>query len=157
MPARDPLRHLRAPSVAQFVKYGIVGVLNTLLSVAIILVGAWIGVWHIAAYAVAYAIGAVNGYLINRSWTFRSGAGHRATATRYFIVQGLALLVSTGLVYLLVDVAGLANVPGQLIAIGVAVVGGFMANRWWTFAGDRAPPVAAEHPAAVGPARSVGR
>lgn len=130
----DNLRHrLRHPAVAQFVRYGIVGVGNTLLSVVIILLGAWLGVWHIAAYVVAYAAGAINGYRINRSWTFRAGASHRTLVVRYFVVQGAALVVSTALVYLLVDMAGLDKVLGQLLAVGVAVVGGFMGNRWWTF------------------------
>jgi len=133
MPA--PLfRHLQAPVLRQFLKYGVVGAANTLISVLIILLGDVLGLWHIAAYAVAYAVGAVNGYLLNRSWTFNAGSSRRI-AVRYFLVQGVALAGSTALVYLLVDVVGLNNVLGQLIAIAVAVAAGFLANRLWTFAG----------------------
>jgi len=126
-------RTLRTPLVAQFLKYGVVGLANTLLSVALIVLGDAIGFWHIAAYAVAYAVGAINGYLVNRRWTFRASAPHSQLAVRYFVVQGGALVASTALVYLLVDLAGLERVLGQLIAIATAVTGGFFANRRWTF------------------------
>ncbi|HEX2016523.1 MAG TPA: GtrA family protein [Solirubrobacteraceae bacterium] len=133
------LRPLRSPIVAQFVKYGVVGIVNTLLSVALIVLGDRLGVWHIAAYAVAYGVGAINGYVVNRRWTFQASAPHSRLAVRYFVVQGAALLASTGLVYLLVDVAGMQHVLGQLIAIATAVTGGFFANRWWTFAQEEPP------------------
>ena len=146
MPVNAFIHRMRHPTVAQFVKYGIVGAGNTLLSVVIILLGAWLGVWHIAAYAVAYGAGAINGYRMNRRWTFRAPTSHRTLVLRYFVVQAVALLASTGLVYLLVDGAGLNKVLGQLLAVGVAVVGGFLANRWWTFA-DIAPAPAGQRAA----------
>jgi putative flippase GtrA len=146
MPVNALIYRLRHPTVRQFVKYAIVGAGNTLLSVAIILLGAWLGVWHIAAYAIAYGAGAINGYRINRSWTFRAGPSHRTLVLRYFVVQAAALVASTGLVYLLVDVSGLNKVIGQLLAVGVAVVGGYLANRWWTFA-DLAPAPATQRAA----------
>lgn len=133
-------QHLRRrPAVAQFVKYGIVGMANTALSLAIILVGAWLGVWHIGAYVVAWTAGAANGYRINRSWTFRAGPSHRTLVVRYFVVQAVALVISTGLLYLLADVAGLDKLLAQFVAIAVAVTASFVANRWWTFA-DTVPP-----------------
>jgi putative flippase GtrA len=146
MPVNAFIHRLRHPTVAQFVKYGIVGAGNTLLSVVIILLFAWLGFWHIPAYAIAYGAGAVNGYRMNRSWTFRAGPSHRTLVFRYFVVQGAALVSSTVLVYLLIDVAGLNKILGQLLAVAVAVTGGFVANRWWTFA-DVAPAPAAQRAA----------
>jgi putative flippase GtrA len=146
MPVNALIYRLRHPTVAQFIKYGIVGAGNTLLSVAVILALGWLGLWHIAAYAIGYGAGAINGYRMNRSWTFRAGPSHRTLVFRYFVVQAIALVASTFLVYLLVDVASLNKILGQLLAVAVAVAGGFLANRWWTFADI--PPAAATQPAA---------
>ena len=146
MPVNAFIHRLRHPTVAQFVKYGIVGAGNTLLSVVIILLGAWLGSGTSRPTRSPTARGAINGYRINRSWTFRAGPSHRTLVLRYFVVQAAALVASTGLVYLLVDVAGLNKILGQLLAVAVAVVGGFLANRWWTFA-DIAPAPAAQRAA----------
>jgi putative flippase GtrA len=59
---------------------------------------------------------------------------HFGTAMRYFAVQGGGLALSTGVVYLAVDVGGLNKILGQIVAIAAAVVTTFFANRWWTFA-----------------------
>lgn len=126
-----------ASLVTQFAKFGIVGVSNTLLSFAIytILVKGF-GVWYIAASAIGFAIGAVNGFLWNRSWTFKGHVGDALTPVRWFVVQGCGLLVNLGLVFLFVDGAGLDKLLGQAVTIAIVTVLTFFANRTWTFRMD---------------------
>jgi putative flippase GtrA len=121
----------------QFVKYGLVGLTNTGISLGI-----------------GYAIGVLNSYAINRRWTFMAPSGRMVTALRYFIVQLGGLIGSSALIFLLVDLAGLPKIPAQLIAISTAVVLTFAVNRLWTFGpregtadpgGDLRPGVAAAH------------
>ena len=74
---REPLARLSAPMLVQFVKFGIVGVSNTLLTFAIYTVLLKVfGVWYLAASAIGFVVGAINGFLLNRRWTF---AGTSAT------------------------------------------------------------------------------
>lgn len=126
-----------ASLVTQFAKFGIVGVSNTLLFSAIytVLVKGF-GVWYIAASAIGFAIGAVNGFLWNRSWTFKGHVGDALTPVRWFVVQGCGLLVNLGLVFLFVDGAGLDTLVGQALTIVIVTVLTFFANRTWTFRMD---------------------
>ncbi|TMK42211.1 MAG: GtrA family protein [Actinobacteria bacterium] len=125
---------LRSPVAVQFIKYGLVGALNTGLTIGLYALLLAAGVWYVLAYVLAYAVGIVNGYLMNRAWTFVAERTHFATAVRYFAVQGGGLALSTGVVYLAVDVGGLSKILGQIVAIAAAVITTFFANRWWTFA-----------------------
>ena len=60
----------------QFVKFGIVGVSNTLLAFAVYtLLLKVFGVWYVAASGIGFAVGAVNGFLLNRRWTFSEHVG----------------------------------------------------------------------------------
>jgi putative flippase GtrA len=142
-----PKAELSASLVAQFVKFGIVGVSNTLLSfVVYILLLKVFGVWYIAASGIGFAVGAVNGFLLNRRWTFREHVGDALTPVRWFVVQGCGLLVNLGLVFVLVDGAHLDKLVGQAFATAVVVVLTFFANRAWTFRVGRVPDRAlAEH------------
>jgi putative flippase GtrA len=116
------------------VKFGIVGIANTLLSFAVyIALVKGLDVWYLAASAIAFAVGAVNGFLLNRRWTFREHTGDALTPVRWFVVQGCGLLVNLGLVYLAVDGLGLDKLLGQAFATAIVVVGTFFANRAWTF------------------------
>ena len=74
--------------VVQFVKFGIVGVSNTLLTFLVYtLLLKVFGVWYLAASAIGFVVGATNGFLLNRRWTFREHVGDALTPVRWAIVQ----------------------------------------------------------------------
>ena len=105
-----------AGSVTQLAKFAIVGVGNTLVSLAVYSA--------VGSAAVAFAVGAVNGYVFNARWTFRS----HGSLLRYLVVQlaglGLTVLITRALVY--------------FIALPVVTLATFAANRSWAFTTSRA-------------------
>lgn len=123
----------RAPVVAQLLKFGLVGVSNTAITFLIYTLLVKLGVWYLLASALGFGVGAVNGYLLNRSWTFRGGATGAATAVRWIVVQSFGLLANLGLVYTFVDGVRLGKLPGQALATALVVGLTFAANRQWTF------------------------
>jgi putative flippase GtrA len=136
------VRHLKAPIVAQFVKFGIVGISNTLLTFAVYtLLLKGFGVWYVAASGVGFIVGAVNGFLLNRRWTFREHVGDALTPVRWGVVQGCGLLANLGLVYTFVSGAGADELVGQAFATVIVTVATFFVNRAWTF---RARPASAQ-------------
>jgi putative flippase GtrA len=136
-------RILRMPLVLQFVKFGIVGVSNTLIAFAVYtLLLKVFGVWYVAASGIGFAIGAINGFLWNRAWTFRGHVGDALTPVRWFVVQGCGLLLDLGLVYALVDGAHLDKLVGQAVTTVFVTVITFFVNRAWTFRGHAATAVA---------------
>ena len=86
-------------------------------------------------------MGAVNGFLWNRRWTFRGHVGDALTPVRWAIVQGCGLALNEGLLYLFVAGVG----PGQAGRRRPVDRGGhdvtFLVNRAWTF--RMHPPVVA--------------
>jgi putative flippase GtrA len=116
------------------VKFGIVGVSNTLLTFAVytLLLKAF-GVWYVAASGIGFTVGAVNGFLLNRRWTFRGHVGDALTPVRWFVVQGCGLGLNLGLVYMFVDGFGIGKLAGQVPATAIVTVLTFFANRAWTF------------------------
>jgi len=135
--------HPRAPLVKQFLRFALVGVSNTIITLAVytLLVQAF-GVWYLLASAIGFVAGAVNGYLLNRSWTFRGHRGDALTPVRWGVVQTCGLALDEALLYLWVHVVGLDKLLAQALAIGIVVVVTFAANRTWTFrmrAGEQAP------------------
>jgi putative flippase GtrA len=123
-----------APVVVQFVKFGIVGVSNTLLAFAVYtLLLKVFGVWYVAASGIGFAVGAVNGFLLNRRWTFSGHVGDALTPVRWAIVQTCGLACNLGLVYLFVDGLGMDELVGQIPTTAIVTVLTFAANRAWTF------------------------
>jgi putative flippase GtrA len=127
-------RRLLSPLAMQFVKFGIVGVSNTLLTfIVYTLLLKVFGVWYLAASAIGFVVGATNGFVLNRKWTFREHVGDALTPLRWAIVQGCGLGINVGMLFLLVSEVGLDKLLGQVFATGVVTVTTFAANRAWTF------------------------
>jgi len=140
----------------QFAKFGIVGISNTLLTFLVYTVLLKVfGVWYLAASAIGFAVGAVNGFLLNRRWTFRGHVGDSRTPLRWMVVQSCGLGLNEALLFLWVGAVGLDKLVGQALATAVVTVVTFLANRAWTFrmhpdprprANPDAPPsTSAEH------------
>src|SRR5437899_2225557 len=127
-------RRLGAPLLIQFVKFGIVGISNTLLTFAVYtLLLKVFGVWYLAASAIGFAAGTVNSFLLNRRWTFRGHVGDALTPVRWTVVQCSGLGLNEGLLYLFVHDARLDKLLAQACATAVVTVTTFFANRAWTF------------------------
>ena len=118
----------------QFVKFGIVGISNTLLTFAVYTVLLKVfGVWYIAASAIGFVVGATNGFLLNRRWTFAGHVGDAYTPVRWATVQTAGLGLNLLTLYLLVHDAGLDELLAQAIATVLVTVSTFLVNRAWTF------------------------
>jgi putative flippase GtrA len=142
--AAEPGR-LHVPVVlVQFVKFGIVGVSNTLITFivyTILLKG--FGVWYLAASAIGFIVGATNGFLLNRRWTFAGHVGDALTPVRWAVVQSCGLAINLGLLYVFVHDAGVDKLLAQALATVVVTVTTFIANRAWTFKHAHAAPASA--------------
>lgn len=79
--------------ITRFVRFGVVGISNTVLTLVAYEILTRVGMADTVASALGFAIGAANGYLLNRSWTFHADGG-TATLARYVAVQGLGALLS---------------------------------------------------------------
>jgi len=125
---------MTAPVFVQLVKFGIVGVSNTLITLVVYTVLLKVfGVWYLAASAIGFAAGATNGFLLNRRWTFRGHVGDALTPVRWAIVQGCGLGINEGLLFLFVHDAHLDKLLAQVCATAVVTLTTFFVNRAWTF------------------------
>ena len=132
----------RLPDVGlQFARFALVGVANTLVSFAVYDALLAFSVSYPAGAAVAFAAGAVNGYLLNRGWTFNASDSARARL-RYVVVQAGGLALTTGLLSLLVRAGSLGEAAGYAATLPLVTTATFLANRTWVFARARrtSPP-----------------
>jgi len=94
-------------------------------------------VHHTLAAIGAFCVAVTNNFALNRLWTFSSQgarddhAGFQAA--RFFTVSLAGLAVNLVVLSLLVDGAGLSELPAQAIAVAVATPVNFVGNKLWTF------------------------
>jgi putative flippase GtrA len=133
--AADLFRIGQAPHAKitrQFSRFITVGASNTAISFVIYTGLLSIGVVYWLSGAIGFAAGAINGYLLNRRWTFGSPDSWRARI-EYFVVQLGGLFGTAVFLWVLVSSVPIGRVGAFGVVIPVVTVATFLANRNWTF------------------------
>jgi putative flippase GtrA len=102
--------------IMRFARFGVVGASNTVLTLAAYEVLTRVGMAATAASGLAFAVGAANGYVLNRSWTFRARGG-TATLVRYVVVQGLGAVLSAAGVALATSDLSLRRLAAECVVL----------------------------------------
>jgi putative flippase GtrA len=119
---------------SQLARFLVVGVANTVLSFVVYRLLLAAGAWYVIAAPLAFAAGAINGYVFNRRWTFVAPDSVRARVL-YVAVQIVGAVSTSLLVLFFVHAVGTGRVWAYLASIPPVTLCMFAANRLWTFAG----------------------
>ena len=122
--------------VRQFARFLVVGVSNTLLSFVVYRLLLAVSMPYAVAAPLAFAAGALNGYVLNRRWTFDARDTTRARVL-YVGFAALGALFTTVFVVLFVRAFDVGRVEAYIVAVPPVTVSLFLANRLWTFAERR--------------------
>ncbi|MDB5652385.1 MAG: polysaccharide synthesis protein GtrA [Hyphomicrobiales bacterium] len=88
----------------------------------------------VEAALAGYICGGVTSYLLNRRHTFQSDKSHGEAGWRFATVAGVGFMLTWGIMYVSVERAELPYLAAQVLATGIVLVWGFLANKLWTFA-----------------------
>ena len=120
-------------SIGEFLKFALVGVLNTGVDVVIFFLLTRLGSPYVAAQVVSYSCGAANSYLLNKLWTFRSTSLSYAEIVRFTAVNLISLGISVVILSLLHGTAGLGLAASKGGATVCALAANFLGNKLWVF------------------------
>lgn len=128
------MQDMETKLIRQIIKYGIVGVSNTLLSLFVI----WImmkvlGYSDIVSNIAGYAAGFLNSFIWNKQWTFRSPDAWLGSALRFGFVFGFCYLLQLGLLVYLDSHLSTDPYYNQVIAMIFYTVVNFLMNKYFTF------------------------
>ena len=86
----------------QIIKYGLVGVFNTLLTLATIYIcKSLIGISPMVSNVIGYIVGLINSFIWNKNWVFRSDKGYTREAVKFAVGFGACFALQFVIVYTL--------------------------------------------------------
>ena len=132
------------PSWRQFLKFGIVGVSNTAVSLAvyygIVLLCDLHGGWGLqAANLVSFVVSVLNAYFWNYVWVFRketrerSASAKRRMPLKFISAYFCTYILSSLLLSLWVDVLHLNRFVAPVLSLFITVPLNFLLNKLWIF------------------------
>ncbi len=121
----------------QFIKFGMVGASNTVISLVIYYIGLYLNLHYVLSNVLGFIAGTLNAYYWNNKYVFKKEEGEeRSTAksvTKVFISYGISLGLSTVLLVLWVDVLHISERIAPLLNLCVTIPLNFVMNKFWAF------------------------
>ena len=132
------LTSLLSPLSTQFLKFGIVGLSNTLIAYLVYAACVYIGCHYLLANAIAFTISVLNAYYWSDRFVFKKGDNETRNAWWTLIKTYLAygttgLLLASLLLYLYVDRLGISEYIAQLLVLVITIPLNFIINKYWSF------------------------
>ena len=124
--------------LTQFVKFGLVGAVNTLLSLGINYLFIWIDpslyLWGNFA---GWVVSVLNAFYWNNRFVFQKSAATRKELWlrlgKSYVSYGASFLLSTLLMWLEVQVLGLSEWLSPIVTLVITIPLNFVVNKLWTF------------------------
>jgi putative flippase GtrA len=117
----------------QLIKFCLVGVTNNILSLAIYYLMVYLGSHYFIANAVSFLLSVLWAYWLNGKFVFTGSARNARSLVRVYVAYGLALVLSSLILYVTIDVWGISKYIAPLISIAITTPSNFVLNRQWVY------------------------
>ena len=120
--------------IVQFIKFGIVGIVNTVLFFVIYYPLIYFGVHYILANIIAFIIGTLNSFYWNYKYVFKPAGGSKSRQLfKLFITYGFTVTLGSILLFILVDIIGISEYIAPIISFIFTVPTNFLLIKFWVF------------------------
>ena len=120
--------------IVRFIKFGMVGVLNTLVNWVIFFILETYGVYYILANIIAYSLSTIHSYLWNTLWVFKyKDKVSTDTTFKFILLNIIGLCLNTAILYILVDLCNLNKFIGLVITTAIVMIINYVVNKLWVF------------------------
>ena len=121
--------------IKQFTKFGLVGVSNNVIYLAIYYTFLFIDpTLYIVGNTVGFIVSVLNSYYWNNKYVFqKSDQGHLKTLSKTFMAYGSTFVLGTILLFVMVDMLGVSKYLAPIINLIITIPLNFLINRFWAF------------------------
>ena len=117
--------------IIKFIKFGIVGFINTMTSTCIYWFLITIKLNYILSTTIAYFIASLIGYTLNKNKVFKTKNDN--SIIKYYIVYISSYFLNIGCMYIFVDILKISAYIAPLLTLFVTVPYNFMLSNFWVF------------------------
>lgn len=120
-------------SILQFIKFSIVGLSNTAISLFVYYTLLWLGVSYLISNTMSWIISVFNAFYWNNKYVFKNENTWIKALIRTYISYGLSFILGSTLLVILVEVFGVTKIVAPLMVLVITIPLNFVMNKFWTF------------------------
>lgn len=121
-----------ALDIKQLSKFGLIGILNTILGYVLFVIFLnWF--YYFVALVFSHIIAVIHSYLWNKFWTFKSSRNPLKEFIKFNFVYFFVFIANAITLFILVEVFNFDPRIGQLFAIPIITIISFTGHKFWSF------------------------
>ena len=125
-------------TLIQFIKFGIVGISNTLISYCTYAVLVWLGVNFLLSNLIGFVVSVLNSFYWNSRYVFDLNNADtkqklKALIKTFISYAGTGLVLSSAMLILCIDIVHLSKYIAPIINLIITVPVNFVVNKVWAF------------------------
>lgn len=129
---------VRQKNMVQFLKFGIVGLSNTFVSLVVYYVFLWVNQkLYLVGNVVGWVVSVANAYYWNNKYVFGDGEkGFRQMLkklSKTYLSYGATFVLSTILLYIEVDMLSWSSIISPFVNLIITIPLNFLLNKFWAF------------------------
>lgn len=120
-------------SVIQFIKFGLVGMSNTILGFSIYYLLLLLNINYLVSNLISWVVSVFNAFFWNDKYVFNNESTWLKKLFRTYVSYGVSLFVSTLLLFVLVKWCNVSEIIAPIICLVITIPLNFFLNKFWTF------------------------
>lgn len=118
----------------QFLKFGIVGVSNTLIALFIYYSLIFLNVHYIIANTAGFLVSVMNAYYWNSKYVFKKKSeGSKHSFVKSFLSYGSTFVLGTVFLFIMVHYLGISDKVAPILNLILTIPANFLLHKLWVF------------------------
>lgn len=117
----------------QFIKFGIVGLSNTVIALITYYLLLFLGCHYLIANVIAWVVSVFNAYYWNHGYVFQSDTHWFRVLVKTYLSYGVSFLLGTALLIIFVELVGISDKIAPLLTLIITIPTNFVMNKFWAF------------------------
>lgn len=120
-------------SIIQFIKFSIVGLSNTIISLFVYYALLWLGINYFIANIVAWIVSVFNAFYWNNKYVFKNGNSYIIALIRTYMSYGVSFLLGSSILVILIECFDISVKLAPILVLVITIPLNFLMNKYWAF------------------------
>lgn len=119
--------------IKQFIKFGLVGISNTLISLMVYYLFLFLDCNYLASNIIAWLVSVLNAYFWNNKYVFKNDVFWIKGLFKTYASYGLSFVLSMLFLWFLVEILSISQMIAPVLVLLITTPMNFIMNKYWTF------------------------
>lgn len=119
--------------IKQFIKFGVVGISNTLIALMVYYFFLFLGCNYLVSNIFSWLVSVLNAYFWNNRYVFKNNVYWLKALLKTYLSYGFSFMLSMLLLWVSVEKFDVSQILAPILVLLITTPMNFVMNKYWTF------------------------